>query len=39
MGWQITNRWTRAQTLKNLRDPRYADYAQRFGFENGLFPT
>jgi len=38
-GWQITNVWNRAQTLRNLRKPRYADYAQRFGFENGIFPT
>jgi len=38
-GWQITNQWNRTQTLRNLRDPRYADYAQRFGFENGAFPT
>lgn len=38
-GWQITNGWNRTQTLKNLRDPRYADYAQRFGFRNGCFPT
>jgi len=39
IGWQITNGWNRAQTLRNLRNPRYADYAQRFGFENGIFPT
>jgi hypothetical protein len=38
-GWQITNAWSRADTLRHLRDPRYADYAQRFGFENGVFPT
>lgn len=38
-GWQITNAWRRSQTLQNLHDPRYADYAQRFGFQNGLFPT
>jgi len=38
-GWQITNGWNRAQTLRNLRKPRYADYARRFGFEDGLFPT
>jgi len=38
-GWQITNGWNRAQTLRNLRKPRYADYAQRFGFEDGIFPT
>ena len=39
IGWQITNKWNRSETLRNLRDPRYADYAQRFGFENGIFPT
>jgi len=39
LGWQITHRWTRAQTLRNLADPRYADYAQRFGFQPGVFPT
>ena len=38
-GWQITNDWSRAETLKNLRDPRYADYAQRFGFRDACFPT
>lgn len=38
-GWQITNAWSRAQTLHNLQDPRYADYAQRFGFHQGCFPT
>ena len=38
-GWQITNQWSRAKTLRNLRKPRYADYAQRFGFEDGVFPT
>ena len=39
LGWQITHRWTRAQTLRNLADPRYADYARRFGFQPGVFPT
>jgi hypothetical protein len=38
-GWQITNAWSRAQTLRNLRHPRYADYAQRFGFLQDCFPT
>ena len=38
-GWQITNGWTRSQTLRNLRDPRYADYARRFGFHDGDYPT
>lgn len=39
LGWQIDHHWTRTDVLKNLADPRYADYAQRFGFENGLYPT
>ncbi len=39
LGWQITNRWTRAQALRNLADARYADYARRFGFQNGILPT
>ena len=38
-GWQITHRWTRAQTLRNLADARYADDARRFGFQNGGLPT
>jgi len=39
ISWRIVNGWTRAQALRNLRDPRYADYARRFGFLNGDFPT
>jgi hypothetical protein len=39
VGWQIDQRWTRTKVLDNLANPRYADYALRFGFENGLFPT
>jgi hypothetical protein len=38
-GWQLTNRWKRAPALKNLADPRYADYRDRFGFEEGVYPT
>jgi hypothetical protein len=38
-GWQIVNGWTRAETLRNLRDARYADYAQQFGFREGIYPT
>lgn len=38
-GWQIVNGWTRAETLRNLRDARYADYARRFGFREGIYPT
>jgi hypothetical protein len=39
LGWQLTNGWTRAQTLRHLAQPRYADYAQRFGFRHRRFPT
>jgi hypothetical protein len=39
LGWQIDQRWSRTEVLKNLADPRYADYALRFGFESGLYPT
>jgi hypothetical protein len=39
LGWQITNGWNRAETLRNLRHPRYADLALRFGFEDGVYPT
>ena len=39
LGWQIHQCWNRTDTLENLAKPRYADYAQCFGFENGLFPT
>jgi hypothetical protein len=38
-GWQIVNGWSRTKTLENLSDPRYADYAERYGFEEGVYPT
>jgi hypothetical protein len=38
-GWQITHGWTRAETLRNLSKKRYADYAERFGFVAGVYPT
>jgi hypothetical protein len=38
-GWQIVNGWGRTKTLDNLSDPRYADYAEHFGFEKGVYPT
>ncbi len=37
--WQMVNGWSRAETLRNLRKPRYADYAERFGFRDGIFPS
>ena len=39
IGWQITNGWNRAKTLRNLRKPCHADYVQRFGFKDGIYPT
>ena len=38
-GWQIVNGWSRAEALRKLADPRYADYAALFGFEDSLYPT
>jgi len=38
-GWQVTNKWNRAETLKNLGDPRYADLVASFGFANGVYPS
>ena len=37
--WQIVNGWSRAETLRNLRKERYADYATLFGFREGVFPS
>ena len=39
VAWQIANRWERSQTLKNLADAHYADYASWFGFRKGVYPT
>jgi hypothetical protein len=39
VAWQIVNRWKRSQALRNLADPRYADYTRGFGFQNGIYPT
>ena len=39
IGWRIVNGWKRSQLLRNLRHPRYADYARLFGFQDGVFPT
>lgn len=39
LGWQISNGWSRAETLRNLAKKRYADYAERFGFVDGVYPT
>jgi hypothetical protein len=39
VGWQIVHSWSRAEALRNLQDPRYADYAASFGFLNDDHPT
>jgi hypothetical protein len=39
LGWQIVNRWNRAETLRKLQQPRYADYVRRFGFMAGVYPS
>jgi hypothetical protein len=39
VGWQVVQGWSRAETLRNIRQPRYADYAAAFGFRNRDFPT
>jgi hypothetical protein len=39
LGWQIINGWNRSQLLRKLNKPRFASYAERFGFEDGVFPT
>jgi hypothetical protein len=39
LGWQITNHWSRAELLRQIRHPRNADYVQRFGFKDRVFPT
>ncbi len=37
--WQLSRNWSRAETLRNLAKRRYADYAQRFGFRPGVYPS
>jgi hypothetical protein len=39
VGWQVVQGWSRAEALRNIRQPRYADYAAAFGFLNQDFPT
>lgn len=38
-GWQLTNGWSRAETLRQLKKSRNADYARRFGFLEQDFPS
>lgn len=33
VSWQLVNEWKRADLLRNLNNPRYADYRQCFGFQ------
>ena len=39
VSWQLLHGWSRAQALRNLHDPRYADIAARMGFHPGIWPT
>jgi len=39
IGWQITNGWSRAKTLRQIKHPCHARLARCFGFEDGIFPT
>jgi hypothetical protein len=39
ISWQLVHGWSRAQTLRNLRDPRYADVARCMGFHPADWPT
>jgi hypothetical protein len=39
VSWRLVNGWSRAQALRNLRHPRYADYAAAFGFREDDFPS
>ena len=38
-GWQLTNGWNRRQLLESLARTCFADYARRFGFVAGGYPT
>ncbi len=38
-GWQISEGWTRATTLRHLAEPRYAALRARLGFAEGVLPT
>ncbi len=37
--WQRVNNWSRTQTIANLQNSHYKDYAARFGFQMGTYPT
>lgn len=39
VGWQTVQGWSRAEALRNIQKPRYADYAAAFGFLDHDFPT
>jgi len=39
VGWQLSNSWNRAVTLRNVAGSRYADLVHCFGFRDGVYPT
>ena len=38
LGWQLSQGWNRAEALRKLAEPRYADLAHLFGFRAGRYP-
>ena len=39
LGWQLSQGWNRAEVLRKLTQPRYADLTHLFGFRAGQYPT
>jgi hypothetical protein len=39
LGWQLSQGWNRAEVLRKLAEPRYADLAHLFGFRAGQYPS
>lgn len=39
LAWQTVQGWTRAEALRHLAEPRYAEDAAAFGFHPGVYPT
>ena len=37
--WRLDNKWNRVESLRKLANPANADYRQRFGFSEGIYPT
>lgn len=37
--WRLHNKWNRVESLRKLANPANADFRQRFGFREGIYPT